>query len=121
MDTLNILAHNLTVAFLEGPWTAQALRQRAAEVLRGRERWLSALVRRVLAAFPTNPQRPALLQFLRADAGLGRASERLADAGRIFWLVPAMTPTAGAPAGWKVPALTTTGALAEWLGLTPGR
>src|SRR5947208_1927666 len=32
-----------------------------------------------------------------------------------------MAPLTGPPASWPVPALATTGALAEWLGLTPGQ
>src|SRR5262249_20777738 len=38
---------------------------------------------------------------------------------RLFWAAPVMAPRSGAPANWGVPALPTSGALAEWLGLRP--
>jgi hypothetical protein len=39
---------------------------------------------------------------------------------RVFVPELVMAPLPGAPAGWSVPALTTAGALAEWLGLPHG-
>jgi hypothetical protein len=115
--------HNLAAALLSGAWSLAVLAERGALACGKRERWLRPLVRRVLAAFPEGRPAPgALRRFLEQDAGLARAwmrhGPRLAEAPRqLFWVSAVMSPAAGRPATWAVPALATDGALAEWLGL----
>ena len=81
------------------------------------------MIRRILAHFnaPTHlPNLDVLTEFVRTDPGFCRGLElQEARIGRIFWIPDAMTPAVGAAANWPMPVLATTGALAEWLGLTP--
>jgi hypothetical protein len=120
MTKPNFLDRNLTAAFLAGPWELEGLVRRGAEALGRRHRWLRPLARRVLAAFADQPaERPeALLAFLLGDRHYTKSREQIDGRPRgyrLFWLEPRM-----GPAPWPVPALATTTALAEWLGLTPG-
>jgi hypothetical protein len=124
MSATNLVARNLAAAFLDGTWTAPALRRRGALALGSRPRCLAGVVRRVLAAFSLPPRDDYLLRFLLADgpfldacAGLYRQQNM--PLGRLYWVRPRMTPAPGAPGTWPVPELATTVAVAEWLGLTP--
>jgi hypothetical protein len=116
-------ARNLAAAFLTGPWSPDGLVSQAALACGRRERWLKALARRVLAAYPgpALPDWDHLTAFLAADRGFARAWARQGvPRRRLFWVPAAMAPAPGAPASWPVPALATPGALADWLGVTPG-
>lgn len=108
---------NLTVALLSGDWTAEGLKERAGLACRGDRRCLPALLRRVLKKFgATAPSARTLYFFLRDDKPLYNArSGRLIDVGQLFWLPATMTPAGPA---WNVPALTTVGQLADWLGIS---
>jgi hypothetical protein len=129
MTTRHAVARNLAAAFLCGGWSEEDLVRQGALACGRRWRWLRPLARRALAAFaerPTGRAQEALAVFLDADAGFcrawaGRPPGQRPLLSRAFWVPPAMTPAAGAPASWSVPALPTTTALAEWLGLTPGQ
>jgi RNA-directed DNA polymerase len=117
------VALNLAAALLNGVWSEAAMTRRLAEALGRRERWLRPLARRVLATFGTSspPPRPGpLAEFIRRDAGYRRGNHRFSNPHRLYWVPEVMAPRAGAPATWNVPALTSPGALAEWLGLSPG-
>jgi hypothetical protein len=121
------LARNLAAAFLSGPWTREGLVERGALACGKRMRWLVLLAGRVLAAFPVPPagsNLEVLSAFIDADNGFAKAWMRHSTVlGRlphqVFWSTPSMAPAAGCPESWPVPALTTSAALAEWLGLEP--
>jgi hypothetical protein len=122
------VAHNLASAFLAGPWSQEDLVSRGAEACGGRFRWIAPLVRRVLVNFAAPSgfsDLRILTDFLLTDQGFCLAWARHRNheeslVRRIFWVPAAMTPVAGAPASWTLPTLTSPGALAKWLGLTPG-
>jgi hypothetical protein len=117
-------ARNLASALLAGAWSEEALVRRSARACGRRYRWLRPLARRVLGAFTPGSPRPGvrrLADFLLADPGFAEAWERHPDLlVGVLHPPPGMSPAAGRPASWPVPALTTPGALAEWLGLTLG-
>jgi RNA-directed DNA polymerase len=115
------VVRNLAAALLAGDWTVDGLAERAAEAFGGRFRFIRPLVRRVLATFPTPPTADALFAFASADAPLGRAMRcGSARVARLFVVPPVMAPLPAA-AGWTVPPLTTTQAVADYFGLAPGR
>jgi len=87
-----------------------------------RHRWLGPLIQRVHHHFNQGP-RPriaSVVSFLLTDAGFLRACERETTQVKLARRPPAvMHPAPGTPSTWDLPALTTTTALAEWLGLRP--
>jgi hypothetical protein len=117
-----VFTHNLAAAFLSGPWVLDELAERGARACGQRPRWLRRLALRLLTAFPVRaPDENGLRQFLNTDAAFQRMwmtqGRQLAESDHeVFWAAPTMTPAA-----WSVPPLATEGALAEWLGLTPGQ
>ena len=125
---LRPIASSLARAFLRGPWDEDGLVKRGGSLLGRRWRWLRPLVRRVLAAFPAGkPLRVArLAEFLRRDPGFQRGCQNPKVAlrpgiARPPLPAPAMSPVAGPPASWAVPAITTPEALAARLGLDLSR
>ena len=121
MAVTDVIANNLAAAFLSGPWSSGGLRRRGAQALGRRERWLAALTRRVMGRFPQAPPEEELVAALVNDAAFAAVRARAARVGetlrsRLFWVMPKMGASP-----WPVPPLATTGALAEWLDLTPGQ
>jgi RNA-directed DNA polymerase len=112
------LARCLADAFLAGPWDERALADRARSALDRRPRWLSALIREVLAAYPRPPgDRPReLAAFVALDLERRTTTGPEPPAVR-RWFVPETTM---GRRRWPVPELTSSGALAEWLGLGTG-
>ncbi len=110
-------ADNLAAAFLAGAWTRKALLRRGVEASGGHTHYLRTVVGKVLLWFPTTAPRPDADVLARAlDGQFGSWLPSICDSPhRIFWLAPRMTPST-----WQVPPLTTTAAVAEWLGLTHG-
>ncbi|MBV9125976.1 MAG: RNA-directed DNA polymerase [Planctomycetes bacterium] len=127
MSTRHSIARNLAAAFLTGTWSLDGLVQQGARACGKRERWLRPLARCVLAAFPGPPagiDPEALARWMEENPVFRTAWAKYGREGRfplgqVFWVPPRMTPRTGAPATWRVPPLTTSGALAEWLGLKP--
>jgi hypothetical protein len=115
MTTPRPWALNLASAFLAGAWSAAALAQRGAQALGRKQRGLTALVRRVLAAYPDAPHSDDHERLAAFVAARGRLAAP--QTARVFPLTPRMRPN---PA-WPVPAITTTAALAQRLGLTPSQ
>jgi RNA-directed DNA polymerase len=115
MANRDVIARNLAAAFLSGSWSARSMRKRGTDALGSTPGWLPALVRRVRRVHPTAPDEQTLTELI-ADHRAFREdnSVRLA---RLFWVTPHMQ----ARPDWPVPSIATTGALAEWLGLTPGQ
>jgi RNA-directed DNA polymerase len=123
MSPQTIIARNLASAFLSGNWSREELLRRGGEACGRRFPWLRSLIRHVFVRFDAEqlPDLDALTTFVLADPDFCRGWVRQeARLSRIFWLAPAMTPAAGVPASWPMPTLATTGALADWLKLTPG-
>ncbi len=110
-------ADNLAAAFLAGAWTRKALLRRGVEASGGHTHYLRTVVGKVLLWFPTTAPRPDAAVLARAlDGQFGSWLPSICDSPhRIYWLVPRMMSSP-----WEVPPLTTTGAVAEWLGLTHG-
>jgi hypothetical protein len=126
--TFEPFVRNLAAAFLAGPWDSPGLRERGGRACGRRGRWLAPLVRRLLRQYPEPPAGPdaesTVAAFLQADPTSRRACARHAPIGyplsELFWLPPQMDRTAPG-AAWGVPDLPTTGALADWLGVSARR
>jgi hypothetical protein len=122
MHTRHTVAANLAAAFLAGPWTVAAMVRRGAQACGGRERWLRALARRLVQRFATPPTHlgaSALAALIGNDRGFERGWPGLGETPlrRLYWVKGVMAPAPGPPASWNVPALTSAGELAAWLGL----
>jgi hypothetical protein len=118
--------HNLTAAFLSGEWTVAALTAAAARANGRRFRWVVSVARRATAQFPTRPDFETLFAFIDHDAGVIRACQAMARSGQypiltVFAQPAEMRPPPPALAALAIPSLPTTTAVAEWLGVTPGR
>src|SRR5207248_2095846 len=115
-------ALHLATAILSGAWSVPAMARRLAAALGRRPTWLRPLARRVIASFGAAAPRPrpeGLARYLGGDLAPRRVDYAPTHPHRFFWVPEVMAPAAGTPATWQVPALTSPGALAEWLGLDP--
>jgi len=97
---------------------------RASRTLGRNWRWLKPLARRYLKAFGSDgrPTHRDVVRFLVRDDGLKYAFERHGNKLRIAdWMHEPnqMQPIAAARA-WKIPAIESVGALANWLSVSPG-
>jgi hypothetical protein len=120
-------ARNLASALLAGDWEPAGMRSRAKRAWGRRPKWLVGLVTRVRTRFPEPPHHEELTAYLLADARIQEELRHLSREDRlnsrtmeVFWVRPTMGDTA-VPATGPLPHLPTTGALADWLGLTPGQ
>ncbi len=120
------VASNLAAALLAGVPSRDGMVRRAAQAWGGQsERWLRPLVRKVLGAFEAgqlSQEQAPLTAFLLGSIEFSRAWPRSCQDGelplsRVYWVKDVMAPTAGRPASWQVPPLTSPGQLAEWLDL----
>src|SRR5262249_6613798 len=116
MPTEQMALSNLAAAFLAGAWSLRGLVRRGAEACGQRQRWLRSLAKRVLSAVGEDrPDESTLVRFLDGDPSLQRVRDgRGIGWRRLFWVPGSMTPSP-----WRVPALASQAALAEWLHLTP--
>ena len=117
----SLLAHTLARSLLAGEQTAESMIERANRTLGRPWNWLPPLVRRLLRQREgsTRPRLRELARLISEDPVFQGARKRHKHRLRLaHWVtpVPVMMPAAPA-ADWNVPALTTTGELAEWLGL----
>ena len=132
MSTLlnySTLAAALARAMLAGDANEDAMTARCARMLGRRWRWLRPLMRRygVWASlrgevYSLGPKRREVTEWLRNDAGFAGAWGKYRGQISIAqWLTesPGMSPLAKTRE-WKLPAIATEGALAEWLRLTQG-
>jgi hypothetical protein len=113
----------LAEAFLSGPWELEGMVARAALVFGKRYRWIPPLAARVLAAFDGGARVPTarLAEFVGNDKGFRRAfARRQLSLHFARWSTPVMTPAAGPPASWQVPAIATPADLANFLEINPG-
>ena len=97
---------------------------RAISTLGRRWRWLRPLARRYLLAFSnqTRPRRRDVVQFFLRDEGLLAAWSKYPHELSIEHYLTGPQPMhpVRAALGWNIPSIESQGALAEWLGLTPG-
>jgi hypothetical protein len=117
------LLNALATAFVAGEPAVERIVERCSETLGKRWRWLRPLARRYVDAMGgARPRHRDVVQFLRDDKGFRRVrrkySGELPVARRL--LEPAQMQPVGAAARWKLPAIESTGDLADWLALTPG-
>jgi hypothetical protein len=114
------LAHCVADAFLAGVWNERALVDRVGRALDHRPRWVRAIAREVLAAYPRQPSdRPReLARFI--ELALRDRPEPAGDSHppRVRrWLIP--EPAMGRRR-WPVPEIASVGALAAFLGASDG-
>jgi hypothetical protein len=117
------LAFALAEAFLSGPADLEQMVDRAALVLGKRYRFIRPLSQRVQAALAGGERIRSvrLAEFVANDKGFRRAFElRNLSIHFARWASPVMTPAAGPPASWKVPAIATPAELASFLELDAG-
>jgi RNA-directed DNA polymerase len=113
----------LAKSILAGEMTVDPIVDRTRRTLGKQWPWLRPLARRYLATFEVE-RRPRLLEvieFLINDEGLKRAHRRFGDKVGIADWIPEpnqMRPVAAA-SEWKIPAIDTVRALADWLCLSP--
>jgi RNA-directed DNA polymerase len=115
------LAIRLASAFLAGPWEADALYERGAQIVEKRGRWLKKLARQVHAKGLSRGalRRRWVVEWIRNDPTFIRAYNRydLVAEVRRWEVRPPMRPAAGAPSEWTLPCLASPGELADWLGI----
>ncbi len=113
------LAHALSLTFLDGAWSFDALVARGAVVAGGRPPWLRAVARRVKQAFAVAPHcdhADALAEVISSVASFRRAHVDGAPLAR-RWATPD-TPMLPLRHDWTLPSIATPGALAAWLGVS---
>jgi RNA-directed DNA polymerase len=118
MSSRDALARGLALAFLAGPWTSTGLLDRGERTLGERPRWLSPLVREMMARFEAAPNdaydrlREAIERASSFNRGLARAKPR-SNLRTVLVSEPSMGPRR-----WPVPILCTLPDLASWLAIT---
>jgi hypothetical protein len=115
----------LAEAFLSCRWALDELDAHGKLVLElGRKhKWYTQLVSYVFERFPVAPQRHVLIEYIEGLASQRRVAlriEKLPSPTLLRLPRPAMRPASRLSPEINVPALVTTGELAEWLGLTVG-
>lgn len=114
------IARALAQVFLCDALEVEALVERGSHLLGRRWRWVRPLARRVCEAFAgrTPPRQRMLSEFILADEGFQLACERHAIVVKNH--LAARLCMAPLPLGrdWNLPAISTTGELAAWLGVS---
>jgi RNA-directed DNA polymerase len=122
--TVRTLAGAIARSFLAGELGPVPLAARAARMLGRRWRWLKPLAERFASVFGGSgapPTHRRALSFLLADPGFSGAWRKYSHEIEIAaWLeTPQTMRPATAARDWKVPSIESTGALAQWLELSP--
>ena len=114
---ISALSRGLTAALLCGPWEADAMMARLADALGRNWRWRRALVRELLAQYPTTPDRTALEQAIRASSHFHKAVNDRTRPSIVHWYA---YPGSIAPAfpEWNLPRIDTVADLGARLGLS---
>lgn len=120
--TNQVLADVLATAFLAGEPHLEETVARGNRTL-GREwPWLRSLAKRYLTVFngPTRPRHREVVQFLLHNKRFQKACAKYSNEMRVqHWIAePMRMRPAKAALAWNIPAITSTGDLAGWLGLT---
>jgi hypothetical protein len=113
----------LANAILSADPNVGVIADRLRRVLNRKGRWVRSLALRYTEEFPENavPRRRDVIAFLRTDPGLMAAARQPDRPLRVArWITGSqqMRPVPAA-AQWNVSPITTVGALAEWMELTP--
>ena len=109
---------NLASAFLAGPWTLRSMVQRGTAACPCGPAAIRTIARRVLAVHLVPPPLDSLAALLANDALASKVC--LHRIRRCYFVEQRMTPRGAAAAAWQLPALTTAGHLADWLGISSG-
>lgn len=115
-----LVARLLATTFVNSPWEAATLIDRALDVLGKPYRWIEPLVFRLLEAHPgpARPRSAVVAEFILADSGFRRSRlRRLHQFGQAS-KAPAMH--SALPIAVNVPAICTPDELAQWLGVSFG-
>lgn len=108
---------NLARAFLAGSWSRTGLLRRGEQACGQSVADLRRLVAKVLQTFPNKSERPDEADLTTYLWRQLQGAERLQPL-RLFWVPPRMQPAPWLPTDVGLPVLTTTDAVANWLGLT---
>jgi RNA-directed DNA polymerase len=115
------LAERLATAFLAGPWEADLLYERAAQVLKSKGQWLKRLARQIHAKGEGRGalRRRWVVEWICRNRTFLWAWNRydLAVDTRLWRGRQPMRPAPGPPSAWTVPSISTTGELIDWLGI----
>lgn len=119
--TNQLLADVLATAFLAGEPNLEETVARGNRALGRGWPWLRALTKRYLTVFngPTRPRHREVVGFILRNPVFQRARAKYSSELRVQqWIAePMRMRPAKAASRWNVPAITTTGDLADWLGL----
>ena len=114
----------LANVFLSGDLTVEGIVARGTRTLGRNWQWLRPVARRYVKAFSgrTRPRRRDVVEFLLHDRGFLRLwSKHSPNLEVEHWVgEPQRMQPVAAAAQWKVPAIESVGALAEWLGTDIG-
>jgi len=114
----------LAGSFLAGELSVEQVTARGMHTLGRRWRWLRPLARRYVDAFAgkTRPGRRDVVRFLAQDQGFLRARLKYSRKLSVkHWLTdPQQMQPAPAARTWDIPAITSSGDLAKWLGISAG-
>jgi RNA-directed DNA polymerase len=117
------LLRALANSFLGGEAAVEQIIARGTRTLGRPWRWLRPLAQRYLKSFQgRQPRHRDVVHFLSHDKGFTHVrSKYRAELSVAEWLTdpPQMRPVSAAES-WNLPAIGTPGALADWLGLSPG-
>ena len=120
--TNQLLADVLATAFLAGDSSLEEIIARGSRALGRKWGWLGPLAKRYVKIFngPTRPRHREVVQFLLRNPGFQKARAKHSSEFRMqHWIAePMLMRPAKAAVGWNIPAITTTGDLANWLGLS---
>ena len=118
------LIHALARAFLAGEPSVEQIVARGDRMLGKSWRWLRPLAKRYVLeiAGRPRPRRRDVVEFLLRDPGFAHARAKYRRRLSVeHWLTePQRMQPVPAAAAWDVPIIESAGALAEWVGLTPG-
>jgi len=117
-----IFADALATSFLAGELSLEETVARATRTLGKTWPWLRSVAKRYLTVFngPTPPRHQEVVRFLLRNAVFQTACAKYSSVLRVHqWIAePMRMRPAKAALEWHVPPITTTGDLADWLGLT---
>lgn len=118
------LVNALARSFLAGTQTVEQIVARGHRMLGRRWRWLRPLAKRYIAAVDgrTRPRHRSVVRFLLQDEGFKRAWTKHGSKMEVRERLTGeqqMHPAAVARK-WRLPAIGSVGALADWLHLSPG-
>lgn len=116
-----LIAETLARSFLAGESTFDEIVARGSRTLGRKWTWLRPLAKSYLQLFggATRPRHREVVQFFLRSQGFQRACAKHCHELRIKrWIAePMQMRPATAGSRWNIPAITTIGNLAEWLGL----